>query len=262
MSVPALKPGTTAAWRPLAVAGVLAFWLFLLYGRALYEVTPLESRQLWGLLGALTLAFSFLNPVFRAPMLFAGSYLIGLGLIAWAVLKLVRSWPARAAFGLIGIVALAFPLFLPVTYGTYRSPVETVAGHEARWLTEPGNPYSGAFKQAQRIHEAECDYHLAGWSADGSLAYTSACWPGVWRYDAASEQTRWSLVGWLGRFGAARVQRWDGQHYLSPPAALDDAGGFPLLTLERSASPDGRWEAVVVRWFYGPSDVVLIGSGD
>jgi hypothetical protein len=54
------------------------------------------------------------------------------------------------------------------------------------------------------------------------------------------------------------VTRWDGRGYLSPPASLVTADGFPFLTLERTVSPDGRWEAVVVRRFYGPSDIVLV----
>jgi hypothetical protein len=263
MSASTLNPGKPAAWRPLALAGLLAFWLFLLYGRTLYQKTPDAQRWLWTLLGPLNLTLDFLNPVFRSPAWFAGSYLLGLGLVTWGILKVVRSWPARMALGLSGAAALAFPLVLPATYGSYLPPVRMAApGYEVRWLTEPANLYSSALKQAQHIHEAECDQHLAGWSADGSLAYTSECWPGVWRYDPVTEQRRTALLGWAERFDAASLQRWEGSQYLFPPAGLDQAGRYPFLTLERSTSPDGRWEAVVVRWFYGPSDVILVGPDD
>jgi hypothetical protein len=37
---------------------------------------------------------------------------------------------------------------------------------------------------------------------------------------------------------------------------------FPFLTLEQAKSPDGRYEAIVVRWFYGPSDIVIVERGE
>jgi hypothetical protein len=49
-----------------------------------------------------------------------------------------------------------------------------------------------------------------------------------------------------------------GEAQLNPPASLVRQGSLPFLTLERAVSPDGRWEAVVVRRFYGPSDIVLV----
>jgi hypothetical protein len=146
---------------------------------------------------------------------------------------------------------------MPVGYGHYKLPVAVSDGGQMRWVTEPPNVFSSSFKQAQQVHQAQCDYHLTGWSAEGELGYRSECRPGSWWYDPQADQARWGLFAWAAA-RAGSVTRWDGHTYLNPPAHLVTADGFPFLTLERAVSPDGRWEAVVVRRFYGPSDVVLV----
>jgi hypothetical protein len=162
----------------------------------------------------------------------------------------------RAAAVLCGAAALAFPLVMPLGYGRYELPVKAPGG-ELRWVTEPANAYSSSFKRAQQAHEAQYDYHLIGWSAEGGLGYRSACQAGTWRYDPATDRSTLAVLGvWDTSSGS--VVRWDGHSYLDPPAGLVTADGFHFLTLERAVSPDGRWEAVVVRRFYGPSDVVLV----
>lgn len=132
----------------LVVVSVLWLWLFLLYGRSLYQMTPAEFRSYWGMLGPLALTIDFLNPVFHSLSAFIGSYLLGIGLIVWAVVRLAQRLAWRLMLIACGIIALVFPLVMPLVYGHYQVPVGVAAGYELRWLTKPMNQYSSAFKQA------------------------------------------------------------------------------------------------------------------
>ena len=122
-------------------------------------------------------------------------------------------------------------------------------------------PFGSAYKQAQLWHETECDYHLSGWASDTNLVYTSECWPGMSLYNIHDGEEEWILQEMEpADFVSSSVHRWNNSEYLGQPASLQESSQYPFLTLERSASPDGQWEAIVVRWFYGPSDVVLVGQ--
>ena len=247
----------------IGVAGAILLWLFLLYGRFLYQITPETIRPLWSLLGPLVLTVDFLNPIFHSPLLFIGSYVLGIGAIIWTASQLVRHVIWRFALVACGGAALVFLFVMPSMYGKYHIPVQAVTGYDLRWITEPTNPYSNAFKQAQLAYEGGCDYHLSGWSTGDSLYYTSDCWPGIWRYETNTGETNWSLIGnEEARINKSSLQRWNGYSYLTQPASLRESSAYPFLTLDRAVSPNGRWEAVVVRWFYGPSDIVLISEDD
>jgi hypothetical protein len=248
----------------LGVAAAVWLWLFMLYGHFLYQITPETLRPVWSLLGPLVLTFTdFLNPVFRSPLLFVGSYILGISAIIWAATRLVRHVISRLALIACGGAALVFLLVMPAIYGTYQIPVQAATGYDLHWITQPTNPFSSAFKQAQLTYESGCDYHLAGWSEEDTLYYTSDCWPGLWHHATSTGETNWSLVGnEEARISKSSLQRWNGAAYLDQPTILRESSAYPFLTLERVTSPSGRWEAVVVRWFYGPSDIVLISRGD
>lgn len=225
-------------WRPLIILGALLYWLALLYG---YR-------------------YDFLNPVFSSALIFFGSYVLGLSLIVWAVIWLSKHWLWRLSLILCGLAALVFLGMMPWWYGGYYLPVTAAPGYTLRWVTQPGNPYSAAYRQAQLTHEAECDYHLFGWSAEGVLEYTSECLPGIWSYAPSAATTRWSLLR-SSLPTAAPIERWDGYTYLERPESirLNPPDEYTLiLNLERSVSPDGQWEAIVVRWVYGPSEIVVV----
>ncbi len=234
---------------------VALLWLFLLYGRSLYQATPERLQSAWQLLGPLNLTFDFLNPIFWSPLTFAVGYSLGMGIIILGIVK-IRHGRWRWIFVAFGLTGVLFPFVMPVTYGVYQLPVQAADGYELRWVTEPGNRFSSAFKQAQLSHEGGCDYHLSGWASNSTLTYTSDCWPGVWQYNLDNSETDWDLQG-KKAIGTEDVRRWNGKEYLSQPINLQEAGKYPFLTLDRAVSPDGRWEAIVVRWFYGPSDIVV-----
>jgi hypothetical protein len=257
---PEMENSRRSKWITIGLMGTVFLWLWLLYGRSLYQATPQLLRPLWGLTGPLALTTDFLNPLFHSPLLFIASYLVGAGLIVSGVLKFFQAGIWRRTLLSAGLLALLFPLLMPFAYGRYQKPVEAGEGYQLHWVTEPANLYSGAYKQAQLRHEGECDYRLAGWISDTMLAYTSACWPGAWRYEVTSGEKVWSL-GASGEIApaAAAVRRGNGRLYLQEPDSLRQGGEYPFLTLERAASPGGQWEAIVVRWFYGPSDIVIVG---
>lgn len=258
-NVPSTNSTNKVSRLSLIVACALGLWLFLLYSSTLYHITPPELRSYWTLLGPFAFTLDFLNPVFHSPSAFIESYLLGIGLIVWAVLSLRQRLMWHLMLIACGGIAILFLFVMPLLYGQYQVPIKATAGYEVRWITKPSNQYSSAFKQAQLVHEGECDYHLLGWSPQGELSYRSACLPGIWHYALNTDRSIWSL-NWGGAAPSnpTSIIRWDGQQYLSQPSSLTDSAGSPFLTLERAVSADGQWEAVVVRRFYGPSDIVLV----
>ena len=121
----------------LGVAAAVWLWLFMLYGRFLYQITPETLRSAWFLFGPLVLTFTdFLNPVFLSPLLFVGSYILGISAIIWAATRLVRHVLPRLALIACGGAALVFLLIIPAVYGTYQIPVQagdmTSAGLRSR----------------------------------------------------------------------------------------------------------------------------------
>ena len=146
-----MRPAFRATGLRISMAGALLLWLFLLYGRSLYQITPVELRSLWRLLGPLALTVDFLNPLFHSPTVFVGSYLLGVASIVWLATGQVRQSVWRLSFVACGVLALLFPLTLPMTYGEYHLPVGSAPGHPWWWITQPSNLYSSAFKQAQHF---------------------------------------------------------------------------------------------------------------
>lgn len=250
----------------IGIVGFTLLWLFLLYGRSLYQVTPDAFRWLWLILGPLNLTLDFLNPLFASPIILLGSYLLGIGLILWAVINHVQRRSLRIALLLCGLTALFFPLIMPWAYGTYQLPVQAVEGYKLQWVTKPRNVYSDSYKRAQHTHESGCDYTLIGWSVDGMFFYQTDCWPGVWRYNVVTEETEWSLFLSLmkgsepAHLDTTTVQRWDAQRGFPETETLQQAGQYPFKTLEKAMSPDGQWEVLVVKWYYGPGDIVVVSQ--
>lgn len=243
------------------IAGVLLLWLYLLYGRSLWQMTPQAIAPSWAFAGPFMLTTDFLNPLFWSPLTFIGSYVVGFGLILWAVHKFPHAFAFRLLLFSGGLVALLFPLMMPFAYGQYQLLAQPMASHELRWVTKPTNRYSSAYKQAQVMHEGNCAYNLAGWATNSTLYYRSACWPGLWRYDLLTRKTTWSFFAREdAQVNNASVQRWNGYSYLPHPEHLTGAGEYPFLTLEKALSPDGKWEAVLMRRIYGPSDIVVVSQ--
>ena len=246
-------------WRSVGFIAAVLFWLFLLYGRFLFQITPGQYQPLWRFTGPLVLTVDFLNPIFRSPLATLVGYGVGLGFTIWGALRFWQHRFWRVIFVVSGFLGILFPLLLPTIYGAYQAPVAAIEGYTLTWVTEPGSAFSSAYKQAQLTHEASCDYHLAGWASATTVAYTSDCWPGAWLYDGQAGERGWALRGTEATaLLSSSVDRWNKTEYLQQPMALQESSSFPFLTLERSVSPDGQREAVVVRWFYGPSDVVLV----
>lgn len=238
---------------------IVLIWLFLLYGRFLHQLTPETYRPLWSFTGPLVWLAGFLNPIFSSPYGAILGYGLGMGFVIWGTVKFWQHKKWRTVFIVCGLLGSLFPFVMPAMYGEYQLPVTERQGYELTWVTEPGTSVGSAYKQAQLMHEAECDYHLSGWATETALAYTSACWPGTWLYDTHSGSNEWVLSGnETADFASSSVTRWNNVDYLGQPVSLQASGQFPFLTLEKSRSPDGQWEAVVVRWFYGPSDIVLV----
>lgn len=244
--------------RSVGFTVVILLWLFLLYGRSLYQITPEAYQSLWFVVGPLLLTIDFLNPIFWSPVVAVVGYGLGMGLIAWGIIRFWQHKIWRTLFIVCGLLGGLFPLMLPMLYGNYQLPVAVRQGYELTWVTEPGTAFGSAYKQAQLVHEGQCDYHLSGWVSETTVAYTYACLPGVWLHDMQNGEKEWVLSGVeTADFVSTSVAHWN-REYLQQPVALQESSAFPFLTLERSSSPDGQWEAVVVRWFYGPSDVVLV----
>ena len=97
----------------IGVAGAVLLWLFLLYGRFLYQITPETLRPVWSLLGPLALTVDFLNPIFNSPVLFISSYVLGIGAIMWTATRLVRQVIWRFALVACGGAALVFLFVMP-----------------------------------------------------------------------------------------------------------------------------------------------------
>ncbi|MBL8046456.1 MAG: hypothetical protein JNL09_07945 [Anaerolineales bacterium] len=181
----------------------------------------------------------------------------GLGLAAWASYTYTTQWMGRLIFGVLSAVLFGSLLLLPFRYSNYQQPAGPASGYPLVWASQPTNTVIDAFKQFQLAFEIQCDFSLLGWTEAGNLQYTSACQPGVWTYSSATQTSTWALFNFDTPSKA--ITRWDGQQYLAQPAGLLERD-FPFLTLERATAPNGQWEAVVVRWFYGPSDVLLIST--
>lgn len=245
--------------RSIGFTVAILLWLFLLYGRFLHQMTPEAYQPLWRFTGPLAWTTGFFNPIFQSPIATIFGYGLGMGFIIWGTIKFWRRKIWRTLFIVCGLLGGLFPLVMPALYGEYQLPVATRQGYALTWVTEPGTSFSSAYKEVQLVHEAECDFSLSGWATETTLAYSSACWPGTWLYDVQNGENEWVLSeGKTADFVSTSVTRWNNVEYLPQPASLQESGSFPFLTLERSSSPDGQWEAVVVRWFYGPSDIVLV----
>lgn len=250
---------TRKGWQSVGLPLAVLLWLFLLYGRFLHQSTPEAYQPLWVVVGPLFLVIDFLNPIFGSPFTAVVGYGLGMGLIIWGVFRFRQHQVWGKVFFVCGLLGGLFPFILPVLYGEYQLPVDAKQGYELTWVTEPGTSFGSAYKQAQLAHEAECDYHLSGWASETTLAYTSACLPGLWLHDLQNGGSEWVVSeSETTDFASTSVTRWNNREYLTQSAALQASGAFPFLTLERSSSPDGQREAVVVRWFYGPSDIVLV----
>ncbi len=240
------------------LAAVL-LWLLLLYGRFLHQLTPEAYQLLWRFTGPLVWTTEFLNPIFKSPFMTILTFGLGMGLIVWCVVRFWQNKGWRTLLIVCGLLGVLFPFMMPTLYGEYQIPVAARQGYELIWATEPNTSLGSAYKQAQLVHETKCDYHLSGWASETTLAYTSACLPGTWLHNISDGEKEWILSGTeTADFVSTAVTRWNNREYLGQPAALQESSAFPFLTLERSPSPDGQWEAIVVRWFYGPSDVVLV----
>lgn len=246
-------------WYSKILLLTVLLWLFLLYGRFLHQITPEAYQPLWFVVGPLFLTIDFLNPIFWSPFSAIVGYGLGMGLIVWGVVRFRQHKVWRTVLSVCGLLGGLFPFVMPALYGAYQMPVAARQGYELTWVTEPSTSFGSAYKQAQLVHEGQCDYHLSGWASEMTLAYTSACLPGMWLYDMQNGEKEWILSGSeTADFISTSVTRWNNSEYLPQPAALQESSAFPFLTLQRSTSPDGEREAIVVRWFYGPSDVVLV----
>lgn len=247
------------SWRSVGFITAILLWLFLLYGRSLYQITPEAYQPLWFVTGPLLLMIDFLNPIFWSPLTAVAGYGLGMGLVVWGIVRFWQHKFWRKIFIVCGLLGGLFPFMLPMLYGNYQLPVAASQGYELTWVTEPGTVFGSAYKQAQLDHGGQCDYHLSGWISETTVAYTYACLPGMWLYDMQNGDSEWMLSGSeTAEFISTSVTPGDHRDYLPQPAALQESGLYPFLTLERSSSPDGRWDAIVVRWFYGPSDIVLV----
>ena len=129
----------------------------------------------------------------------------------------------------------------------------------------PGGNMQKMLAQAQRAQEQSgCVYSLRGWSQDNAVYYATSCLPGYWRYDPAVG----GEPAWVWRLpGELAGQLDDGERAgraLQYPERPRELGGKVTwyLVYQVSRSPDGQWLVAAVRNYYGPSDVVVVGSED
>ena len=140
--------------------------------------------------------------------------------------------------------------------------------HSARRRPRPAGAGAAITKSYQSFVETRtCEYTVLGWSAEGTLYYQETCEdadPQTWSYGPGSEsepsaieapppdlfqQTvpRRAILDWVR---AQRVR----------PADADPSVRGLAVRVDGLASPDGRRVAVVVRYIYGPEDVLVLES--
>lgn len=209
---------------------------------------------------------SWMNPVFRNPYFFVGSYVLCLGLVVTAFLRGRPSTLAKLWMLAGTVIVLAFPLLAPRLYDQHQLYVKSAPGYELQRVTQPGSRTGSALKTAQREHETGwCKYTLYGWGDENQLYYRSSCRLGYRRYDPTTGKTRWLMsIPIAVRDNAPPYRR---RMFGSPSSWSPSLGlllstqyPFPVEMYYIVTSPDGQWQALALREFYGPHDVVVLQS--
>ncbi|MGB5933274.1 MAG: hypothetical protein WBH57_09440 [Anaerolineae bacterium] len=214
-----------------------------------------RPRRLW-----LTLAALVVGGLHLILPLLCG--LLGIGLILTALLERHVRRITRILLALAVLTILAMPWLC-----RYQPAVVAAPGQEMRWLTQP-NLLGSVVKRGQAFWEIRtCDYIVQGWSSDGVLYYEEACKdraPQVWAYnpdlDSHPRQVDAAPIDLMQK---TVPRSWILERVWSPGVHPSDAepGVRAIKVREHGvASPDGRWVAVVVRWVYGPEDVIVLAS--
>ena len=249
------KPCRSGRWL-LVAALVLGGSLFL------GQYLALAVMHLLRLVGSpfipiVALDFAYLYPLgllFSNPVVFwvSSVLVVGLAVLAWA-------WgqPSRAARVVLLLVMLAVVVTPLVRH--YRPAVQAQPGVTMRVLTLPTFWENPSKQFAVGAEVQRCAYALRGWDDDGNLYYTENCGKRVyeWQYSPASDtRTRLSLS----------LPNATHQQVVSRPVDHVTAifrGDLQLQLAIREPvlrSPDGAWDAFVVRHVYGPEDVVVVAK--
>lgn len=161
----------------------------------------------------------------------------------------------------LGCVAIVLPV------ACYQPAVIAAAGYEMRWPTRPGL-WANVVKSYQRFFEIRpCEYTVLGWSAEGALFYQEACrdnLPQIWAYDpdegTEPRRVEAALIDLLQEaVPRSSILEWVRSPRVRPADAEPMVRNLKVR-VDGLASPDGRWVAVVVRYIYGPEDVIVLGQ--
>lgn len=169
-----------------------------------------------------------------------------------AVILAALRWghPSRPA-QVVMVMALGATISLPWV-AQYRPRVLPTAGYVLHWATDPG-PFGRtlrALHQSLEVHG--CRYRLVEWRDDVGLVYEAHCGTldgvTVWAYEPESGNPARQLTG---RAPSAA----DPSLLFDPPQLTGNFYAFHPL-----ASPDGRWLAYVVGWYYKPEEVMVVSA--
>ncbi len=210
-------------------------------------------------------AIGFLNPLFWSLPNFVGLYLLSILLVLFVVRRQQTRGVVKGVLATLLGIAVAFPLLSPALYAPFEPYAAPRGGYEMLWVTQPLGRVDAALKSAQRRHEsAWCHYTLNGWSAENQLYYQSSCVPGYWRFDLASQTRSWSMI--LPQ--SVALENTVEQMTVSVGQGIEQAQlpgfasgtAYPVVAYAMTASAETNVQAVAIREYYGPHDIVIIQS--
>jgi hypothetical protein len=149
----------------------------------------------------------------------------------------------------------------------YQPAVVAAPGHEMQWPTKP-DLWGSAVKRYQATLETRtCDYAVLGWSPESVLFYEENCQdsrPRIWAYDPDEDRRARLVAAAPGNLVQEPIPRKSVLEQVRVPS-VRPADAEPMVRnlavrVDGLASPDGRWVGVVVRYVYGPEDVLVLAQ--
>lgn len=114
----------------------------------------------------------------------------------------------------------------------------------------------------KKHYSAWCTYTLCGWDANNVPYYEASCQSGYRRYNPANgEIQRTSALPEDMKINPADESETDpAQRFISSKdvEGFDPSAVYPVFAYNGIVSPDGEWQAVAFREFYGPHDIVVL----
>jgi hypothetical protein len=167
----------------------------------------------------------------------------------------------------LGACVLACALFVAFL-AHYQPAVVAAPGYDMHWPTQPAGAGAAITKSYQSFVETRtCEYTVLGWGSEGTLYYQETCEDGdpqTWSYAPGFESEPSAIEASPPDLFQQTVPRraildWVRAQRVRPADAEPSVRGL-AVRVDGLASPDGRRVAVVVRYIYGPEDVLVLES--